>query len=150
MVPTLVYAIGLQSFMAAGTDLFQIVFTAGYGSIRYAMSGNVVIFAALIRLIESSIGVQYGVLVTRYVRGVSVRMILGISILLFALGTILKLAGLLLGETATWLNAASTGVTFASLGLTLIMIGGLFVAAICKRRGRSIPAWMLSLVSTRE
>ena len=150
MVPTLVYAVGLQSFMAVGTDLFQIIFTAGYGSIRYTMGGNVVIFAALIMLIASSIGVQYGVLVTRYVRGVSVRMILGISILLFALGTILKLAGLLLGETATWLNAVSTSVTFTSLGLTVIMIVGLFITAIRQRRGRSVPTWMLSLLSGRE
>ena len=147
MVPTLVYVFGLQSFVAVGTSLFQIVFTAGYGSIRHTMSGNVVIFAAFIMVIASSIGVQYGVLVTRYVHGVSVRIILGVSILLIALGTILKLLDVLLGEAAAWLGAASTGVTFASLGLIVAMIVGLFIAAIRYRRGQSIPAWMVSLVS---
>jgi small-conductance mechanosensitive channel len=98
-------------------------------------------------LMASSIGVQYGVLVTRYVQGVSVRIVLGVSILLVALGTILKLLGVLLGEVATWLGTASTGVTFASIGLIIAMIVGFFIAAIRYRRGQSIPDWMVSLVS---
>ena len=48
MVPFLVYLIGLPSFMAVGTDIFQVIFSAAYGCIRHTMSGNVIIFAAFI------------------------------------------------------------------------------------------------------
>ena len=75
------------------------------------MSGNVIIFAAFIMVVASSIGVQFGVLVTRYVRGVAVRVILGISILLFAVGTILKLLDVLLEKGVTLL----TGVRYEAV-----------------------------------
>jgi uncharacterized membrane protein YfcA len=146
MVPALVYFIGLPSFIAVGTSLFQIIFTAAYGCIRHTISGNVVIFAAFIMLIASSIGVQLGVVVTRYVRGVSVRFILGVSILLAAVGSILKLVSVLANGGAAWAEAASLVVTFSGLGLTVIMILALFIVALRYRRGYSIPGWLESLV----
>jgi len=147
MVPALVYVVGLPSLMAVGTDLFQVIFVAAYGCIRHTMSGNVIIFAAFIMVIASSIGVQFGALVTRYVRGVSIRIILGITILIFAVGTILKLLGVLLGEVSALFDIASMIVTFSGLGLTLIMILGLFIASRRYQRGRQIPDWVKSLVS---
>jgi len=147
MVPALVYVVGLPSLMAVGTDLFQVIFVAAYGCIRHTMSGNVIIFAAFIMVIASSIGVQFGALVTRYVRGVSIRIILGITILIFAVGTILKLLGVLLGEVSALFDIASMIVTFSGLGLTLIMILGLFIASLRYQRGRQIPDWVKSLVS---
>jgi uncharacterized membrane protein YfcA len=147
MVPSLVYLVGLSSFMAVGTSLFQVIFSATYGSIRHTISGNVIIFAAFIMVLASSIGVLFGASVTRYVRGVSVRIILGISALLFAVGAILKLSSVLLGRAMTWLEAGSLVVTFGGLGLTLIMIIALFITAIRYQRGRHIPAWAESLVA---
>jgi len=147
MVPSLVYLIGLPSFMAVGTDLFQIIFSASYGSIRHAMSGNVIIFVAFIMVLASSVGVRFGVLVTRYVRGVSVRCILGISILLFAGGSILKLLSLLLESAASWLAIASLAVTFGGMGLIVIMISALFIMALRYHHGQYIPAWSKSFVA---
>ncbi len=147
MVPSLVYLIGLPSFIAVGTDLFQIIFSASYGTIRHTMSGNVVIFAAFIMVVSSSIGVRLGVLVTRYVRGVSVRIILGIAILLFAVGTILKLLNILLEKDITWLETGAVAVIFGGMGLIVVMIIGLFVVAMLHRSGRHIPTWMVSLMS---
>jgi uncharacterized membrane protein YfcA len=149
MVPSLVYLVGLSSFMAVGTSLFQIIFSAAYGSIRHTISGNVVIFAAFIILMASSIGVQFGASATRYVRGISVRMVLGISAVFFAAGAILKLSAVLL-EGAGWLETASLAVTFGGLGLTLIMIIALFITALRYHRGRRIPAWAESLVAKIE
>ena len=146
MVPALVYVVGLPAFMAVGTDLFQIIFSASYGCIRHTMSSNVVIFAAFIMVLASCIGVQFGVVVTRYVRGVSVRIMLGISILLFAVGTTLKLVGVLVGEVAGWAEVASVAVTFSALGLILIMIVALFIMALRYRGGHRIPGWAESLV----
>ena len=150
MMPALVYVVGLPSFMAVGTDLFQIIFSAAYGCIRHTMSGNVIIFAAFILVIASSIGVQYGVVVTRYVRGVSVRIVLGISILLFAMGSILKLLSILLEKATTWLEISSSAITFGGMWLTVMMILFLFVMATRHRRGQSIPVWLKSLVATND
>jgi len=150
MVPSLVYLIGLPSFMAVGTDLFQIIFSASYGCIRHTMSSNVVILAAFIMLVASCIGVQFGVSATRYVRGVAVRCVLGISILICATGAILKLANILLGETITSLEVGSVVVTFGGMGLIVMVILALFIMAIRHRRGQPIPAWLKSLVATND
>lgn len=146
MVPALVYAVGLPSFVAVGTDLFQIIFSASYGCIRHTMSSNVVIFAAFIMVVASCIGVQFGAVVTRYVRGISIRYILGISILMAAVGAALKLVGILVGEGAGWVEVASVAVTFSALGLVVMMIVALFVMALRYRGGHHIPGWAESLV----
>ena len=150
MVPALVYLFGIPSFGAVGTGLFQIIFSAAYGSIRHTMSGNVIIFASFIMIVVSSIGVQFGVLVTRYVRGVSMRLILSISILISAIGAILRLLSILVEKAAGWLEMGSLAVTFGGMGLILIMIAALFMLAISYRRGQHIPTWIKSLVAKRE
>lgn len=147
MVPALVYLIGLPSFTAVGTSLFQIVFSAAYGSIRHTMSGNVIIFASFIMMVVSSIGVQFGALVTRYVRGVSVRFVLGISILMAAIGAILKLLSILLKEADTWLEIGSLAVTFSGIGLAVAIIVALFIAATRYHHDQHIPIWVKSLVA---
>jgi len=129
-VPTLVYLVGVPSFVAAGTNLFQVIFASSYGVVRHSMSGNVIILASFIILIASSIGVQLGVLTTRYVRAVSVRYILGICVLLAAVGVALKLSGVVLGESAAWTGTASVIVTFGGLGVSVAMIVSLFMRSI--------------------
>jgi len=150
LVLSLVYLIGLPSFMAVGTSLFQIIFSAAYGCIRHSMSGNVIIFAAFIMILASCLGVQFGALVTRYVRGLSVRYILGISILICAVGAILKLTNILLGETVTWLEIGSVGITFGGLGLTVLMILALFIMALRYRSGQPVLSWVESLVTKED
>ena len=150
MVPSLVYVIGLSSFMAVGTDLFQIVFSASYGALRHTMSGNVIILVALIMVAAAAFGVQFGVLATRHVRGVSVRLILAISILLFALGSILKLVYVLSDERTAWLETGSLIVTFATLGLTVLTILVLFLLGRRCQTGQNIPGWCESLVTRGE
>jgi len=146
-VPTLVYMVGIPSFVAAGTNLFQVIFSSSYGVIRHSMNGNVIVFASLLILIASSIGVQLGARTTRYVRPVSVRYILGICVLLSAAGAALKLIAVLVGESAAWTGTASVIVTFGGLGLGVVMVGSLFAMAIRHRRGGSIPTWVRSLMS---
>lgn len=150
MVPALVYLIGLSSFMAVGTSLFQVVFSAAYGSIRHTMSGNVIIFASLIMLVASSIGTQLGVLLTRYVSGVSVRFVLGISILIASLATMLKLFHVVLETPVTWLELGSLVATLGSMGLALLLIALLFIMSIRNRRGQRIPNWVESLVAKQN
>jgi len=150
MVPSLVYLIGVPSVMAVGTSMFQIIFPATWGCIRHTMSGNVFIFAAFIMILASCIGVQFGALVTRYVRGLSVRCILGISILICAIGAILKLINILLEEAVTWLEIGSVAITFGGMGLMVIIIIALFIIALRYHRGQHIPTWIESLVAKED
>lgn len=150
MVPSLVYLVGIPSFTAVGSDLFQIVFSAAYGSIRHTMSSNVVIFAALIMLVGSGIGVQLGATVTRYVRGMCMIFVLSTSILIAAIGAILKLSNILMGKTIGMLEMGSEAVIFTGLGLAVLMILLLFFMATRYRHGQSIPAWAKSLMRTTD
>ncbi len=147
MVPSLIYLIGLPSFMAVGTDIFQIIFSASFGCIRHSMSGNVIIFIAFLLMLGSSVGTQFGALVTQYVRGISMRYVLVISILLCVVGSILKLLDLLLAVPAPWLQAGAVAVTFGGIGLVVAMIIALYIMAIRYSHGQPVPAWIESLVA---
>ncbi len=146
MVPSLIYLFGIPPFVAGGTNLFQVIFSAAYGSIRHIMSDNVIISASLIMIFTSIIGVQFGVSVTRLVQGVAARFILGISILIAAIGAILKLANTFLGETRGWLDTGSTAVTFSGLGMAVVLILFLFLVATRYNKGHSIPSWVKPLI----
>lgn len=147
MVPSLIYLIGLPSFMAVGTDIFQIIFSASFGCIRHTMSGNVLIFLAFLIMLGSFVGTQFGALITQYVRGISMRYVLVISILLCVVGSILKLIDLLLAVPAPWLQAGAVAVTFGGMGLVAAMIIALYIMAIRYSHGRPVPAWIESLVA---
>jgi len=146
VVPLLVYLIGLPSFVAVGTSMFQIILPAAFGCIRHTMSGNVIIFAAFIMLLGSCIGVQFGALITRYVRGISMRYVLASSVIFCALGSILKLLDISLELPGNWLRTGSVVVTFGGMGLLVAMIIGLFTMAVRYRTGKHIPIRVKSLV----
>ncbi|GAH92272.1 unnamed protein product, partial [marine sediment metagenome] len=73
--------------------------------------------------------------------------ILGFSILSFAVGTILKLLSLLLEKATAGLEIGSLVVTFGGIWLTVMMILVLFTVALRYRSGRYIPTWLESLVA---
>ena len=57
-----------------GTDIFQIVFTAGYASIsQYAIYGFVFYTLAMGMLLGSILGIQIGAMVTKVVKGITIR-----------------------------------------------------------------------------
>ena len=147
MVPSLIYLIGLPSFMAVGTDLFQIIFSAAFGSVRHTMSGNVIIFAAFIMILGSSIGTQFGALATRYLRGIAMRYVLAATILVAFLGSTLELINILSESAISWLQTAGVVVTLSGLGVIIAILVGLFVAAVRYRNSLNIPRWIESLVA---
>jgi uncharacterized membrane protein YfcA len=142
MVPSLIYLVGLPSFIAVGTGLFQIIFSSAYGAIRHTMSGNVIIFASFIMMLSSVIGVQYGVLATRFLKGIYVKCILSFSILVASLGSILKLTGVLTENNISWLKPLEIAITFGGLGLIVIMIAGLLAFAVRFNGSRNIPKYL--------
>lgn len=80
--PMFVYVFGISTFTTVGTDIFQIVFTAGYGAItQYAIYGFVFYTLAIGMLLGSLFGIQIGALTTKVVSGMTIRMFFVITIL---------------------------------------------------------------------
>jgi uncharacterized membrane protein YfcA len=80
--PIFVYVLGVSSFTTVGTDILQIIFTAGYASIsQYAIYGFVFYTLAMGMLLGSLIGIQIGALTTKVVKGIYIRGFYAVSIL---------------------------------------------------------------------
>lgn len=72
--PIFVYMLGVSSATTVGTDIFQIVFTAGYAGLgQYAIYGFIFYTLAMGMLLGSLIGIQIGSLVTKVVPGSTIR-----------------------------------------------------------------------------
>jgi hypothetical protein len=72
--PIFVYMLGVSSMTTVGTDIFQIVFTAGYAAIsQYAIYGFIFYTLAMGMLLGSLLGIQIGAMVTKVVKGITIR-----------------------------------------------------------------------------
>jgi uncharacterized membrane protein YfcA len=72
--PIFVYTLGVSSMTTVGTDIFQIVFTAGYGAIsQYAVYGFIFYTLAMGMLLGSLLGIQIGAMATKVVAGITIR-----------------------------------------------------------------------------
>jgi hypothetical protein len=146
IVPSLVYIFGVPSFIAVGTSLFQIIFPAAFGAARYSMDGNVVIVAAFIMILGSSIGVYFGSLLTRYLRDIAMRYTLAITIFIAVMGSIIKVITIISSSEVAGLKYAMIVITFGGLTLIVLALVGLFIAAIRRKNGKHIPLWIQSLI----
>jgi uncharacterized membrane protein YfcA len=72
-MPALVYILGCPTVVAVGTDLFEIVFSAGYGVFTHALKGNVNLVLVLALLVGTTVGAQVGASYTRLAGGPRVR-----------------------------------------------------------------------------
>ena len=80
--PMFVYIFGVSTATTVGTDILQIIFTAGLASIaQYAIYGYVFYTLAMGMLIGSLIGIQVGALTTKVVKGIHIRGFYAMSIL---------------------------------------------------------------------
>ena len=80
--PMFVYGLGVSTFTTVGTDILQIILTAGYSSIfQYAIYGYVFYTLAMGMLLGSLIGVQIGAIVTKVVKGSQIRAFYALTIL---------------------------------------------------------------------
>ncbi len=72
--PMFVYVFGVSSMTTVGTDILQIIFTAGIASIvQYAIYGFVFYSLAMGMLIGSLLGIQIGAITTKVVKGIHIR-----------------------------------------------------------------------------
>jgi hypothetical protein len=80
--PMFIYTFGISTMTTVGTDILQIIFTAGYASItQYAIYGYVFYTLAMGMLLGSLVGIQVGALTTKVVRGIDIRGFYAITIL---------------------------------------------------------------------
>ena len=73
-MPCLIYLLGIPTHIAVGTDLFEIVISASYGTVSHALKGNVDILIALVMHTGAAIGAQLGATLTQYFIGLRIRM----------------------------------------------------------------------------
>jgi len=94
-MPCLVYLLGVPTHIAVGTDLFEIIISAGYGTLSHALKGNVDILIALVMHTGAAIGAQMGATLTQFFVGPRIRMAF---IPLPLIGAALMIHGLLTGH----------------------------------------------------
>jgi uncharacterized membrane protein YfcA len=73
-MPAMVYLLGIPTHIAVGTDLFEIIISASYGTVRHAMNGNVDIVIALVMQTGAALGARIGAHLTQYFTGPLIRL----------------------------------------------------------------------------
>ena len=92
-MPMMVYILGIPTHLAVGTDLFEIVISASYGTFSHALKGNVDIMVALVMHTGAAIGAQIGAILTQYFAGPKIRLLfvplplIGVAIVVYTLIT---------------------------------------------------------------
>ncbi|MGD2158432.1 MAG: sulfite exporter TauE/SafE family protein [Anaerolineales bacterium] len=92
-MPMLVYFVGVPTHVAVGTDLFEIIFSAGFGTITHAIKGNVDILMALVMQTGAAVGAQIGATSTRYFAGPKIRLFFSALPVVGAVLVLLRLFG---------------------------------------------------------
>ena len=90
-LPLLVYLVGVPTHVAVGTDLFEIVISAGFGTVSHALKGNVDIMIALTMQTGAAIGAQIGAVGTRYFSGPTIRLMFSVLPILAAIMMLLRI-----------------------------------------------------------
>ncbi len=135
--PMFVYILGVSSFTTVGTDILQIIFTAGYASIfKYAIYGFVFYTLAMGLLIGSLLGIQIGALTTKVVPGLYIRGFYALAIIAGFFNRLLALPGKLAGigvihvskATANALNTIGVIGFFVLIGFFGLWVFSKFIA----------------------
>jgi uncharacterized membrane protein YfcA len=130
--PIFVYVLGVSSMTTVGTDIFQIVFTAGYAGIsQYAIYGFIFYTLAMGMLLGSLLGIQIGAMVTKVVPGITIRGFYAMAVLAGFVNRIFALPAKL-GEMGVIPISKGLGGTLDTIGIYafFIVIGGFSVWVI--------------------
>jgi len=73
-MPSMVYLLGIPTHIAVGTDLFELIISASYGTVRHAMNGNVDIVIAMVMQTGAALGARIGANMTQYFTGPRIRL----------------------------------------------------------------------------
>jgi len=145
--PIFVYVLGVSSMTTVGTDIFQIVFTAGYASIsQYAIYGFIFYTLAMGMLLGSLLGIQIGALVTKVVPGITIRGFYAMAVLagfvnrIFALPAKLGAMDVIKIDpgTAGFLESIGVWAFFIVIGAFSVWVIGTFLTNIPKLKGEGV------------
>jgi hypothetical protein len=145
--PIFVYVLGVSSMTTVGTDIFQIVFTAGYASIsQYAIYGFIFYTLAMGMLLGSLLGIQIGALVTKVVPGITIRGFYAMAVLagfinrIFALPAKLNAMDVIKMDpgTASVLESIGVWAFFIVIGIFSVWVIGTFLTNIPKLKGEEV------------
>jgi uncharacterized membrane protein YfcA len=90
-MPSLIYIIGCPTYIAVGTDLFEVMISGLYGAATYTFKGRTELLAALIMLVGAAVGAQIGTVATKYIKGYGIRIAFGCAVIGCAVSIVLKL-----------------------------------------------------------
>ena len=145
--PIFVYTLGVSSMTTVGTDIFQIIFTAGYASItQYAIYGFIFYTLAMGMLLGSLVGIQIGAMATKVVPGITIRGFFALSVMagfvnrIFALPAKLSSIGVitLSKEAGSVLDTIGIWAFFIVIGLFAVWVIGTFLKNIPVLRGEEV------------
>lgn len=92
LVPAMIYILGMPTILAAGTSLFQIIFTTAAATMMHAtMNHTVDIVLGLILIVGGVIGSQFGISFARFIKPSHARTILAILVLAVSIRLAFKL-----------------------------------------------------------
>jgi len=120
--PIFVYVLGVSSMTTVGTDIFQIVFTAGYAAIsQYAIYGFIFYTLAMGMLLGSLVGIQIGAMATKVVKGITIRGFYAMAVLAGFVNRIFALPAKL-GEMGGLPISPGLGKTLDTIGIWAFFI----------------------------
>lgn len=74
-MPALIYVIGCPMVVAIGTDLFESIFSLGYGTLTHSFKGNIDLILVVVLLTTGSLGNQIGVILAKRITNPKVKQI---------------------------------------------------------------------------
>ena len=143
--PMFVYLLGVSSFTTVGTDILQIIFTAGFAAIsQYAIYGFIFYTLAMGMLLGSLLGIQVGALTTKVVKGIYIRGFYAITILAGFINRIFALPKKLnqmeyisiSKALAGWIDFIGAIIFFAMVAIFGIWVFSMFFKNINVLRGK--------------
>jgi uncharacterized membrane protein YfcA len=146
--PIFVYMLGVSSITTVGTDIFQIVFTAGYAAIfQYAIYGFIFYTLAMGMLLGSLLGIQLGAMVTTVVEGITIRGFYATAVLAGFVNRVFALPGKLAElevlpvshSVVSVLDQIGIWAFFIVIGIFAAWVIGTFVSNFKTLRGDIVP-----------
>jgi uncharacterized membrane protein YfcA len=146
--PMFVYLLGVSSFTTVGTDILQIIFTAGFAAIsQYAIYGFIFYTLAMGMLLGSLFGIQVGALTTKVVKGIYIRGFYAITILAGFINRIFALPKKLnqmeyisiSKGLASWLDFLGMIIFFVIIAAFGFWVFSMFFKNLNVLRGKELP-----------
>ncbi|OGQ95999.1 MAG: hypothetical protein A2521_14445 [Deltaproteobacteria bacterium RIFOXYD12_FULL_57_12] len=147
--PIFVYGLGVSSATTVGTDIFQIIFTAGYAGLgQYAIYGFIFYTLAIGMLLGSLIGIQVGSLVTKVVSGTTIRGFYALAVIAGFINRVFALPGKLAkmdvismsDKTAKILEQIGIYLFFVVISIFAIWVFWTFFTNIKTLKGEEVNA----------